>query len=236
MIDVVRSFDGLYKAGEDAGLYVGLLWIAQLIALLFFLAGSFCLVIIFVKILRKKIGEKDKENFPIFLFGSVIALFVIILTALYPIETSGSLKNVDQVRVDSLTMKDNVATLSYKHNKEKHYINIPLSNAEEIDENYKLEYKLDGKKLGDDVYINYHLDGSDNSGNNLKVLLKKVKEKQLVPYLEITERKSRNIKINIGLLNLIFNSKKDETTKYELSEVTVHFKESNVPNFSEDFK
>lgn len=236
MIDVVRSFDGLYKAGEDAGLYVGLLWIVQFIALLFFLVGSICLVIIFVKMLRKKIGEKDKENSPIFLFGSVIALFVIILTALYPIETSGSLSNVDQVKVDSLSVKDNVATLNYKHNKEKHYINILLSNTEEIDENYKLEYKLDGKELGDDVYINYHLDGNESSGDNLKILLKKVKKKQLVPYLEITERKTRNIKINIGLLNFLFNSRKDETTKYELSEVTVHFKEGNVPNFSEDFK
>ena len=54
MIDVVRSFDGLYKAGEDAGLYVGLLWVVQFIALLFFLVGSICLVIIFVKMLRKK--------------------------------------------------------------------------------------------------------------------------------------------------------------------------------------
>lgn len=236
MIDVVRSFDGLYKAGADAGLYVGLLWIFQFFALLFFLVGFISLVIIFVKMLRKKIGENDKENFPILLFGSVIALFVIIFTALYPIEKSGSLNNVYQVKVDSVSMKDNVATLNYKHNKEKHYINIPLSNAEEIDENYKLEYKLDGKELGDDVYINYHLDGNESYGDNLKILLKKVKDKKLVPYLELTERKTRNIKINIGLLNFLFNSKKDETTKYELSGIDVRFKESNVPNFSEDFK
>lgn len=231
MIDVVRSFDGLYKAGADAGFYVGLLWIAQLIALLFFLAGFSYLVILFVEMLRKKLDEDDKGNFLPAVFISTGALFVIILTALYPIETSGSLSSVDQVKVDSLSVKDNVATLNYKHNKEKHYINILLSNAEEIDENYKLEYKLDGKELGDDVSLNYHLDG-----DNLKILLKKVKDKKLVPYLELTERKTRNIKINIGLLNFLFNSKKDETTKYELSGIDVRFKESNVSDFSEDFK
>jgi hypothetical protein len=236
MIDVVRSFDGLYKAGADAGFYVGLLWIAQLIALLFFLAGFSYLVILFVEMLRKKLDEDDKSNFLPAVFISAGALFVIILTALYPIETSGSLSSVDQVKVDSVSMKDNVATLNYKHNKEKHYINILLSNAEEIDENYKLEYKLDGKELLDDVYINYHLDVNESSGDNLKILLKKVKDKKLVPYLELTEHKTRNIKINIGLLNFLFNSKKDETTKYELSGINVRFKESNVPNFSEDFK
>lgn len=236
MIDVVRSFDGLYKAGADAGFYVGILWIAQLIALLFFLAGFPYLVILFVEMLRKKLDKDDKRNFLPAVFISAGALFVIILTALYPIETSGSLSNVDQAKVDSLSVKDNVATLNYKHNKEKHYINILLSNAKEIDENYKLEYKLDGKELGDDVYTNHHFDGNESYGDNLKILLKKVKDKKLVPYLELTERKTRNIKINIGLLNFLFNSKKDETTKYELSGIDVRFKESNVPNFSEDFK
>ena len=225
MVDVINSFDGLSQAWDNAKILRLSFVVVQILAILFLISGSGY----FFSIISKKKRVEETEDKIEFFIGLVIYFcsgLAIIFTTLYPIETSGSVKNTDTVRVDSVIFKDDVASLNYKYKGKQHSFDICLPN----DDNSDLDYKLDGKEFSDDVTVTQFDD------DEIKSLLKKVQSKKLVPYLELTESRERKIKINVGLLNLFFNSKEDVTSKYELSRIGVKFKESNVPNFSEDFK
>lgn len=172
------------------------------------------------------ISPKRKDERPNRYFLAFIGLFVAYLIGATTFSTSSDLYKAETVKVDTVIVKDDVASLNYKYKGKQHSFDICLPN----DDNSDLDYKLDGKEFSDDVTVTQFDD------DEIKSLLKKVQSKKLVPYLELTESRERKIKINVGLLNLFFNSKEDVTSKYELSRIGVKFKESNVPNFSEDFK
>lgn len=138
--------------------------------------------------------------------------------------TSSDLYKAETVKVDTVVVKDDVASFKYKDGDKNSVLEIKLGA------NYSA--KIDGTEMP--YKYNLRLDDED-----LPSALKNVKDGKITPELKLYKTKKRDVEFKIGLANIAFSDAKvlDESKEYKVKDFDLFLEKDNkgVPAFSKSF-
>lgn len=207
------NIDGISITNPDTAFFVSLLIIVQ-IALI--LASTVFII--------SCISPKRKDERPNRYFLAFIGLFVAYLIGANTFSTSSDLYKAETVKVDTVVVKDDVASFKYKDGDKNSVLEIKLGA------NYSA--KIDGTEMP--YKYNLRLDDED-----LPSALKNVKDGKITPELKLYKTKKRDVEFKIGLANIAFSDAKvlDESKEYKVKDFDLFLEKDNkgVPAFSKSF-
>ena len=165
--------------------------------------------------------KDERSNRYLFAF---LGLFVAYSVGATTFSTSSDLYKAETVKVDTVVVKDDVASFKYKDGDKDSVLEIKLGA------NYSA--KIDGTEMT--YKNNFRLDDED-----LPSALKNVKDGKITPELKLYKTKKRDVEFKIGLANLAFSDAKvlDESKEYKVKDFDLFLEKDNkgVPAFSKSF-
>lgn len=207
------NINGISITNPDTAFFVSLSIIVQI-----------ALIIASTVFIISCISPKRKDERPNRYFLAFIGLFVAYLIGATTFSTSSDLYKAETVKVDTVVVKDDVASFKYRDGNKDSVLEIKLGA------NYSA--KIDGTEMT--YKNNFRLDDED-----LPSALKNVRDGKITPELKLYKTKKRDVEFKIGLANFAFDDAKvlDESKEYKVTDFDLFLEKDNkgVPAFSKSF-
>lgn len=207
------NIDGISITNPDMAFFVSLSIIVQI-----------ALIVVSTAFIISCISPKRKDERPNRYFLAFMGLFLAYFIGTTTFSASSDLYKVENVKVDTVVVKDDVASFKYRDGNKDSVLEIKLGA------NYSA--KIDGTEMT--YKNNFRLDDED-----LPSALKNVRDGKITPELKLYKTKKRDVEFKIGLANFAFDDAKvlDESKEYKVTDFDLFLEKDNkgVPAFSKSF-
>lgn len=207
------NIDGISITNPDMAFFVSLSIIVQI-----------ALIVVSTAFIISCISPKRKDERPNRYFLAFMGLFLAYFIGTTTFSASSDLYKVENVKVDTVVVKDDVASFKYRDGNKDSVLEIKLGA------NYSA--KIDGTEMT--YKNNFRLDDED-----LPSALKNVRDGKITPELKLYKTKKRDVEFKIGLANFAFSDAKvlDESKEYKVTDFDLFLEKDNkgVPAFSKSF-